>query len=135
VRFEGWPKGDFNEHGKYELEQTFHFSFSKYNHAAVHTGFYTDGASIPRIFWTIIGDPFQKRVIRPALGHDYLYWSGKAMDGRNGIPEKITRKQADRAFYEGLRNEGMRKSKALAMYWGVRLGGWRAWNDYRKQQP
>lgn len=36
----------------------------------VPVGYVSDGASIPRAFWSIIGHPFEGLFIRPALIHD-----------------------------------------------------------------
>ena len=33
----------------------------------------TDGASIPSLFWQIIGHPFSPPFVAYAIGHDYLY--------------------------------------------------------------
>jgi hypothetical protein len=74
--------------------------------------FKTDGASIPRLLWTCIGDPFGKHYRRPAALHDYLY----------SIPS-FNRALADALFYESMRVEGLRIHKAAAMWAAVRLFG------------
>ena len=78
----------------------------------VPKGFMTDGASIPRLLWTCIGDPFGKHYRRPAALHDYLY----------SIPS-FNRALADSMFYESMRVEGLRIHKAAAMWAAVRLFG------------
>ena len=35
--------------------------------------YYYDGASIPRLFWSVIGSPFEPDLQAPALAHDWLY--------------------------------------------------------------
>jgi hypothetical protein len=36
---------------------------------------------------------------------------------------------ADKIFYYSLRDGGLRYTKALLMYLGVRIGGWVAWKN------
>ena len=79
-------------------------------------GFICDGASIPRIFWTVMGHPFDYRWRSASILHDWFYRRGG-----------VTRKQADKIFYDGLRYKGVRKTKAWAMYLAVRVGGFFAW--------
>jgi len=79
----------------------------------VPKGFKTDGASIPRLLWTIAGDPWGKKWRRPACLHDYLY----------SIPG-FNRALADRLFYEAMRGEGLRGTKAVLMWLAVRSCGW-----------
>ncbi|HIE98682.1 MAG TPA: DUF1353 domain-containing protein, partial [Fuerstia sp.] len=38
----------------------------------VPAGFVSDGASIPRLFWAIIGPPIGSSHLLPAIVHDYL---------------------------------------------------------------
>jgi len=79
-------------------------------------GFRTDGASIPRLFWRIIGHPFEPKVARAAVVHDYLY--SKECD------LVMDRKKADRAFRNILKSDGVGVIKRNLMYFGVRVGGW-----------
>jgi hypothetical protein len=65
----------------------------------IPTGTSTDGASIPRCFWSIFS-PFDE-FFPAALLHDYLY--SRASTGRI----YIDRKQADRLFMESMRNLGV----------------------------
>lgn len=39
----------------------------------VRRGFLTDGASVPRLAWRVIGHPFAKDLLPHAIGHDGLY--------------------------------------------------------------
>ena len=39
----------------------------------IRRGFHTDGASIPRLAWRVIGHPFAKDILPHALAHDALY--------------------------------------------------------------
>ena len=84
----------------------------------VRTGFHTDGASIPRVFWRIIGHPFAGDYVGPAVIHDALYQS-----------EATDRATADGILYALLRANGVGKCRAWTIYTAVRLGGWAAWNN------
>jgi len=87
--------------------------------------FLTDFHSVPRGLWNIL-PPHEN----PEAGviHDWLYKT-------NGV----TRKEADQVYVEVLEllnkwHPGKAPAwKRKAMYWGVRMGGWKPWNAYRKK--
>jgi hypothetical protein len=85
----------------------------------VPTGFHTDLASVPRIpiAFTLFGD----RAHHEAVVHDYLY--------KVDSTPQCTRKQADSVFLEAMKVRGKGLFVRLAMYAGVRLGGWTAWHQ------
>ncbi len=85
--------------------------------------FCTDGNSTPRFLWSLLYHPLDAMVIRASAMHDYMYRKGFAL-GPN-----ITRKIADRLYYEALISEGANRTKARIMYWGVRLLGRDRFND------
>lgn len=88
----------------------------------VHKGYETDGASIPRFFWRLIGGPFgQYR--EAAVVHDWLYSEHQA--------HTFTRKQADAWFYEIMGELGVKQWRRWCMWRGVRAGGWLPWRRYR----
>lgn len=87
----------------------------------VPIGFITDGASIPKLFWSLIGSPFTGNYRRPSLIHDRLY-----------IVQTTSRGYADRVFLEGMKSEGVSWWKRRTMYYAVRLGGWRPWNKHKE---
>ena len=78
----------------------------------VPEGFVTDGASIPRIFWRLIGSPFQPRYMRAALVHDFLY--------KNGL---LTRRKADDIFRAFLLADEVGRVLASVMWIALRVGG------------
>jgi hypothetical protein len=60
----------------------------------VPAGFESDGASIPRFAWSIIGHPFKDEYCLPALLHDYLYfkfihWQGKSSRVMKSLSDKV----------------------------------------------
>lgn len=87
----------------------------------VPAGFKTDLASIPKILWNIL--PPVGRYDAAAVVHDYLYQ-------HNGV----TRAEADAVLREAMEVLGVRWSQRWAIYAGVRVGGWKTWNRYRRQE-
>ena len=79
-------------------------------------GFETDGASIPKVFWSIIGSPFKGQYLYAALIHDYL-----CKMGVDGTP-KASRKVTNKIFYNCMRYYGVGRCKAKMMYWAVKVG-------------
>ena len=85
-------------------------------------GFVSDGASIPRIFWRVIGPPFRGRYRDAAIIHDWLYSSGS-----------FTRIETDKIFMQAMKELGVSSWRRGAMYRAVRIGGANSWQRYRKQ--
>lgn len=107
---------------RWRLRMNFRFSYldaeKKISHIVVPANFVTDFASVPRIFWSLF-QPWG-RYGKAAVVHDYLYACG-----RN------SRKFADEMFLKAMKLLGVTKWRRSIMYWAVRLGGWRAWRQYR----
>jgi hypothetical protein len=87
----------------------------------VPVGFFTDFYSVP--FWmptiyVLIAALCDRS---PAALHDWLYYSAVT-----------TREMADNVLREAMRTKGIPAWKCDATYWGVRAGGWSAWNEHRK---
>ena len=80
----------------------------------------TDGASIPQLFLSFIGDPMSQTVRAAAVVHDA--YCGVANKGGKSYHIEPWQK-VHRMFYEGLLACGASKLKALTMYAAVRLGG------------
>ncbi len=75
-------------------------------------GFQTDGASIPRALWTLIGSPFTGKYVKAAVVHDV-----------GCISHKYTWQITHRMFYEAMIDSGVEEDYAKVLYFGVRLGG------------
>ena len=88
----------------------------------IPVGFRSDGASLPRFFWRIIGHPFDMAYLREAVIHDYLYKH-----------QPCTRKEADRFLFVLLEDNNLGIKRYL-IYWGLRIGGWVAWNKYKRKR-
>lgn len=89
--------------GKYEVAEDF---------GDIPAGFQTDGASIPRFAWRVIGHPFESEYIEVFVEHDYDYQTGR-----------ISRAAADNKMLDGLEAKGCGWLKRYTIYWAVRLFG------------
>ena len=85
----------------------------------VPTGFTTDFASVPRLFRGIF--PKAGKYRDAAVVHDYLY---RHSDN--------TRKHADCVFSQAMKDLGVSWWRRATIYRAVRIGGSKAWNNYRK---
>ena len=86
---------------------------------SIRAGMRTDGASIPRIAWRLVGHPFQVPLLGPALGHDALY-----------AAELVSREEADRWFLEAMRRAGIVWVKRNSIWLAVRAGGGVVWRRH-----
>lgn len=95
----------------------------------VPSGTVTDFSSVPRVLWSWFA-PTEF----PAAGvvHDQMYRHPHAFSRGTRIP--LTRGQCDDIYRRILHLSGCRKSKRLAAWSGLRIGGWAAWNKYRKAE-
>lgn len=82
----------------------------------VKKDFIYDGASIPRLFWTLVGSPFTGTHTRAAFIHDALYAS-----------ELLPREEADWLFLEILQECGCGWFKRNLMWSSVRIFGSSVW--------
>jgi len=78
-------------------------------------GYSTDGASIPRAFWTVVGGPFEGRYRDAALIHDQF-----CSDPKHGLR---TWQQVHRMFYFAMRASGVTEIESKVLYAAVFLGG------------
>jgi hypothetical protein len=67
-----------------------------------------DGASIPRVFWTLIGGPLDGPYRNASVIHDYFC-----------VTRTKTCEYTHKVFYNGMRAAGVPETKALAMYYAV----------------
>ena len=95
-------------------------------------GMQSDGTSMPRILWPILGHPFTGKRLKPALIHDSAYQCAPIWDAtiwKAIISED--RRNADDVFLNGMFDEG--DIGAPAVHRGVRLGGWWAWYRHARR--
>jgi len=79
--------------------------------------FFTDGASVPKIFWSVFSS--WGSYFSAALVHDYLY----SKDSNEDFPVG-DRAVADKIFKEAMFNAGVGWVTRETVYRAVRLGGW-----------
>lgn len=84
----------------------------------VPEGYVTNGATIPRILWTITGHPLSTDFIEPALVHDYLCERAEQERSYQG------RVWADATFLYLLVKNNVPAWKSILMYYTVRINGW-----------
>jgi len=90
-------------------------------------GTLTDGASIPRILWRVIGSPFVGRYRKGAVMHDAIYRGAAKI---NLIPisiSPISRKEADQLFLRMMKDSGVSWMRRHMMYRAVRMFGASSW--------
>lgn len=91
----------------------------------IKRGFTTDGASIPRIAWRVIGHPFSKNLLPHALAHDALY-----------AAELLPRAECDAFFLKSMAESGTHFSRSVSLVkrdlvWAaVRIGGGFVWSGH-----
>jgi hypothetical protein len=98
----------------FRLTKVFRYESSK-GLIKIPKGFYTDGASVPKIFWNIFS-PFGE-YFPAALVHDFLY----SKDSDDLFP--CDRATADLLFKEAMYNVGVNWLTRGIIYSAVRLGG------------
>jgi len=83
-------------------------------------GTLTDGASVPRIFTSIVGSPTAPEFVNAAVMHDAMCGVGNTdLPGFHDATWEATH----RMFYEGLRVGGTEDPRAKVMFAAVYLGG------------
>jgi len=87
----------------------------------VPRGFVSDGCSIPRAMWRALGHPFDYDYLYEAILHDYFYRY-----------QDVDRATADKVLYIMLKGK-VSGARRRAIYWGLRAGGWAAWNYNAKR--
>lgn len=75
-------------------------------------GFVSDGATIPRVAWTVLGGPWDGKYRKAAVIHDV-----------GCVSHKYSWKITDRLFYEAMLDSEVEKPVALTMYYAVLVGG------------
>lgn len=93
--------------------------------------FFTDLGSVPRTLQKWVPIWFDRaRWPKSYIFHDSGYKHGGHWIAANGSDwhfVEMTRKDVDRYLYEMLLAEGAGKTNAKLVYWGVRIGGVKAW--------
>lgn len=101
----------------YILEEDIIFKNEKYL-IIVKKGFETNGASIPKICWSIIGCPFTGKYVGAAILHDALYASNF-----------LTKHESDLLFLSIMEDCDVHVLKRNLMYRAVNIFGKSAWDE------
>jgi hypothetical protein len=106
----------------FKLHSDFNVVLSNGKNIVIPSGFETDFASIPRLFWAIY-PPHWKPYRKASLVHDYLYMAQDIV---------TSRAFADAEFRRLLIIDGTNVITAW-FFWAVcRLKGYKRWNKYKK---
>lgn len=97
----------------------------------VPKGFVCDGASIPRVFWTLAGVRLGGRICAAGVVHDWIYYNNGAAVACGG--HDFSRYQGDGLFRRIMDEAGMETHRMRRCYWAVYACGWRAWRKHAKR--
>lgn len=126
---------------KLTADYYFRWSSEKGNHVLViPAGFESDGASIPRPLWSLVGMYPDGLIRAAALVHDFIYQHGGYIPMNNHQLSKskfiwnscrlvVTRKQADQLFRHIMELSGIKSWRCTLAYHAVRLFGRGNWNN------
>ena len=109
-----------------ELLENFTFEIFPGTWIEVPKGFVTDGASIPRLVWTLVGHPFGK-YFNAAIAHDWLCRHSQDYEDRC---------TADAAFRGLLKKDGVGYWRRLTMYRALEIAArweWRVTPEQKKR--
>lgn len=82
-----------------------------YEEFTIPKGWEFDGASIPKVFWSVIGKPTSSKFRLASMVHDWMY------------ANKMGQKNSDELFRKILKKEGVWNFKANIMWAAVRTFG------------
>ncbi len=117
---EAFPKplrGEYVGKGQWKLIAPF-----VYRNTTVPVDFIIDGASIPKIAWSIIGSPWSGKYALATVPHDYGYHTLSK-----------PREEIDKDFIEGMRILGVSLWKRRIMYRMVRMFAWICWKKRKRE--
>jgi hypothetical protein len=106
--------------GFWKLQDDFSYE-NDYIKVIVKSDFITDGASIPKMFWSIVGNPLSDNLLKPAIIHDGLY-----------TLMQLSRSTCDKLLKEMLLFNETSKVKAYIIYYAVRYFGGSHWKKDTK---
>lgn len=92
-----------------------------------------DGASIPRVFWRVVGPPMYGLYRPGALLHDACYKGVVLAVAFNGMELPVEKEEADELLYLMARWNGVSHAKAWTMYQAVAKFGGMAWRAEHKR--
>ncbi|MDP9525356.1 MULTISPECIES: DUF1353 domain-containing protein [Pseudomonas] len=105
-------------HTRWEVIRVLQYRTKDGRLITVPVGYLSDLASVPHLARRIV-DPQTPAARRPSVVHDRIY---------THETHRFTKAEADRIFYDALREEGMNTALAWLMYQAVRIGGRGTWS-------
>ncbi len=116
---------------QWEITENFYYELNGTKYV-IPAGFQFDGASIPKFFRSFLS-PIGVLLLG-GLVHDYAYKYAALKPSKNNDPILILdQKKSDQIFRDiNIEVNGFFVLNFLA-YWGLRLGGFVAWNGHRKR--
>lgn len=109
------PDGRFQDADPWQefvLQEDFSFMDPNGLEWRTPAGTAVNGASIPPMFWSLIGGPFTGKYMKASVIHDHFV-----------VTRERTAHDTHRNFYYGMRANGVPAWKAKTMYWAVRTFG------------
>ena len=116
------PPAWANPDRAFQLLSPFKVRIGQFEVVEIPAGFISDFASIPPIMRSFIS-PTHVKISRPAWLHDFAY----ATNYRD------SRRISDDLIMCGMMVEGASRVLREVVYAGVRIGGWVAWDRYRRR--
>ena len=110
------------DNSRWSLLSDFSYENNKYI-ITCGTNFITDGASIPKVMWSIIGSPMERDLLKPAIIHDGLY-----------TIMSLDRHECDDLLKEMLLFNKVPEEKIFAIYEAVHLFGGTHWEKDSSDQ-
>ena len=107
----------------WEVVRGFYFADREGHKHSVPSGTISDGASIPRAFWVLVGHPRDTDIGQAAAVHDVMYREGKYPRGH-----------ADDVFDQGMKVLGATWIKRKLVHSALSAFGWVSWNKYREKE-
>jgi hypothetical protein len=104
----------------------------------IPAGFIYDGASVPRVLWSLSGLTPDGLIRAASLVHDWIYvHKGEVLAMHKNIkyPLKLTRAQTDRIFLDHMANSGMGWWERNTAFAAVRAYGWTQWKKEPRPIP
>lgn len=99
-----------------ELHEDFAFTTPDGRRITMSRGYISDGASIPRLLWTLVGSPFTGKYRWAAWPHDKLMQDGRA----HPVPYNL--RYAHHVLYQAARAGGTSRQRAATLELGVVIG-------------
>ena len=115
-------KGVYVGGGRWKLTAPFEYHSEKYGIIKVPSFLISDGASIPKPFYSLIGGRWTGKYVEASIIHDFLYFK-----------QIYSRRKSDLIFLEAMKVLKVSRWKRKVMYYAVRGGAYFIWKRRVKQ--